>query len=81
MKRKTSLFLGDRYKNAGEVIRVGMRLLEEEERVHVLKKVIQSGIDSGIVGNFDPGKHLQVLKTTKRNRSCENSACDNGSEK
>ena len=62
MGRNTSISLGNhfesfiehtindgRFTNASEVIRAGLRLLEEEEnRVVVLRKAIQEGIDSGI---------------------------------
>ena len=52
-----------RYKNVSEVIRAGLRLLENEEnKVIVLRNAIQEGIDSGIAHNFDPDKHLQELK-------------------
>ena len=80
MGRNTSMSLGDyfekfvdssisegRYKNASEVIRAGLRLLEEEEnRIKVLKNSIQEGIDSGISKNFNPKKHLILLKANKR---------------
>ena len=57
-----------RYKNASEVIRAGLRLLDEEEsRVKVLKNAIQEGIDSGIAKNFNPEKHLESLKAGKKN--------------
>ena len=60
--------LGGRYKNASEVIRAGLRLLEgEENKVHLLKKAINEGIESGIVKNFNPDKHLELLKAKKRN--------------
>ena len=56
-----------RYKNASEVIRAGLRLLEEEEnRIKVLKNAIQEGIDSGVSKNFNPKKHLILLKANKR---------------
>ena len=56
-----------RYKNASEVIRAGLRLLEEEEnKIIALKKAIQEGLDSGIVEDFDPQKHLNSLKTSKK---------------
>ena len=43
-----------RYKNASEVIRAGLRLLEDNEsQVLALKKAIQEGLDSGIAEDFD----------------------------
>jgi len=80
MGRNTSVSLGNyfedfveniivegRYKNASEVIRAGLRLLEEEEnKVQILKSAIQEGIDSGSAKNFDPKKHLETLKANKR---------------
>jgi antitoxin ParD1/3/4 len=56
-----------RYKNASEVIRAGLRLLEEEENhVFALKNAIQEGLDSGTATNFNPKKHLELLKASKR---------------
>ncbi len=56
-----------RYKNVSEVIRAGLRLLENEEaKIEALKKAIQDGIDSGIATNFDPEDHLQKLKGRKK---------------
>ena len=80
MGKNTSVALGEhfedfvkdsvekgRYKNASEVIRAGLRLLEEEEqRYHALKSAVQEGIDSGISFNFDPEKHLAKLKKSKK---------------
>lgn len=80
MGRNTSVSLGDyfedfvehsiadgRYKNASEVIRAGLRLLEEEEnKVQALKNAIEEGINSGVAKNFDAKKHLAILKSAKR---------------
>jgi len=80
MNKNTSISLGNyfdqfvqtsisegRFKNVSEVIRAGLRLLEEEEsKVIALKKAIQEGIDSGIAHDFDPEKHLEFLKAKKR---------------
>lgn len=55
-----------RFKNVCEVIRAGLRLLEEEEsKVIALRNAIQEGIDSGIAHDFDPKKHLESLKAKK----------------
>lgn len=80
MGRNTSVSLGDyfenfvenrisegRYKNTSEIIRAGLRLLEEEEnKITILKTEIQEGINSGIVKDFNPKKHLKLLKAGKR---------------
>jgi len=80
MGRNTSVALGDyfesfvdskvsagRFKNASEVIRAGLRLLEEEEsRLIALRNAIQEGLSSGVAKNFDPKKHLAKLKSAKR---------------
>jgi antitoxin ParD1/3/4 len=56
-----------RYKNVSEVIRAGLRLLEDEEsKVIALRKAIQEGMDSGIAHNFNPDKHLQELKAKRK---------------
>ncbi len=79
MNRNTSISLGDyfdnfiqgrissgRFKNASEVVRAGLRLLEEEEnKTLALREAIQEGIDSGIADDFDPKSHLKKLKTEK----------------
>ena len=81
MGRNTSVSLGNyfedfvdskitqgRYKNASEVIRAGLRLLEEEEnKIQILKNAIQEGIESGIAKDFNPKKHLESLKAIMNN--------------
>jgi antitoxin ParD1/3/4 len=55
-----------RYKNVSEVIRAGLRLLEDEEnKVIALRNAIQEGIDSGIAHDFDPQKNLENLKARR----------------
>ncbi|MDF1550805.1 MAG: type II toxin-antitoxin system ParD family antitoxin [Bacteroidales bacterium] len=80
MNRNTSISLGDyfdnfiqnkitagRYKNASEVVRAGLRLLEEEEnRIIALKKAIQEGIESGTAYDFNPELHLEQLKANRK---------------
>lgn len=76
MSKNTSISLGShfdlfiqrtlkegRYKNASEIVRAGLRLLEEEEqKMLALRQVIEEGINSGLAKDFDPQKHLQSLK-------------------
>lgn len=80
MSKNTSISLGNyfdqfvqnqvsagRYKNVSEVLRAGLRLLENEEsKVLALKNAIQQGVDSGIAHDFDPKKNLEELKARKR---------------
>jgi len=80
MGRNTSISLGDhfesfvdnrvsagRFKNASEVIRAGLRLLEEDEsKIIALKKAIEEGIESGVAKNYNSKKHLENLKAAKR---------------
>ena len=81
MSRNTSVSLGNyfedfvankiaqgRFKNASEVIRAGLRLLEEEEnKIQILKNAVQEGIDSGIAKDFNPKTHLESLKSKMKN--------------
>jgi len=80
MGRNTSVSLGNhfedfvdnkvssgRYKNASEVIRAGLRMLEDEEtRITSLKKEIEAGFASGMAKNFNAKKQLEKLKSAKR---------------
>jgi antitoxin ParD1/3/4 len=55
-----------RYKNVSEVVRAGLRLLEDEEsKMMALRAEIQKGIDSPRVENFDFKKNLKKLKEEK----------------
>jgi antitoxin ParD1/3/4 len=76
MGRNTSISLGShfenfiestvnngRYSNASEVVRAGLRLLEDEEnRIISLRNAIKEGIESGIAEDFEPKKFLESLK-------------------
>tara|TARA_B100000745_G_C19990728_1_gene335898 strand:+ start:130 stop:381 length:252 start_codon:yes stop_codon:yes gene_type:complete len=80
MSKNTSISLGDyfdqfiqtqisagRYKNVSEIIRAGLRLLENEEsKVIALKNAIQEGMNSPKIENFDFDEHLAKLKSEKR---------------
>jgi antitoxin ParD1/3/4 len=56
-----------RYKNVSEVIRAGLRLLENEENKAItLKNAIQKGLNSPRVENFDFDENLERLKAEKR---------------
>ena len=79
MNRNTSISLGNyfdnfiqnriatgRFNNASEVVRAGLRLLEEEEnRIIALREAILEGINSGIDINFNSKSHLENLKAKK----------------
>jgi antitoxin ParD1/3/4 len=81
MSKNTSIMLGNyfndfihssikagRYKNVSEVVRAGLRLLEDEEnKMNALKSAIKEGIDSGIAHDFNPKTHLESLKAKKKN--------------
>ena len=81
MGKNTSISLGNhfesfiensihqgRFSNASEVVRAGLRLLEEEEgKLANLKRAVLEGLESGTAKNFDPKKHLVALKKRKKN--------------
>ena len=51
-----------RYASASEVIRAGLRLVDErEQKIQLLREAIEAGERSGYVKNFDPVKHLAEL--------------------
>ncbi|MEM8764175.1 MAG: type II toxin-antitoxin system ParD family antitoxin [Bacteroidota bacterium] len=80
MSKNTSISLGSyfdqfvnsqvsagRYKNVSEVIRAGLRLLENEENKAVaLKKAIQEGMNSPLVEDFDFEENLRRLKAERK---------------
>ena len=80
MGRNTSISLGNyfdrfiqsrlttgRFKNASEVVRAGLRLLEEEEnRVIALRDAIQEGVKSGLADDFNPEAYLKALKAKRK---------------
>lgn len=52
-----------RYKNVSEVVRAGLRLLENEEsKAIALRNAIEEGMNSPRVENFDFDAHLKKLK-------------------
>jgi len=75
MGKNTSVTLGEhfeniieksiksgRYSSASEVIRAGLRLVDErEQKIRILREAIEAGERSGYVKNFDPVKHLEKL--------------------
>ena len=63
---RTSI-LGGRYTNASEVIRAGLRRLEEDEqRIAALRTAIEEGEASGYIEDFNPDAHLEELKAKRR---------------
>lgn len=76
MKRNTSITVGShfdafiqsqveagRYESKSEVVRAGLRLLEqEEEKLKALRQALADGEQSGFVENFDPQQFKNDLK-------------------
>lgn len=57
-----------RYNNASEVIRAGLRLLEENEnRIVALRGAIEEGVNSGLAVGFEPEQFLCSLKAKRAN--------------
>lgn len=75
MPKNTSVTLGDhfekiitksiesgRYSSASEVVRAGLRMIEEREQtIDLLRGAIEAGEQSGYMNDFDPLKHLAQL--------------------
>jgi len=75
MSKNTSIVLGDhferfvessikqgRFKKVSEVVRAGLRILEEEEnKVLLLKNALIEGEESGFIENWDPDEFLEKL--------------------
>lgn len=60
--------MGGRYTNASEVIRAGLRRLEEDEqKIAALRAAIEEGEASGYVEDFDFESHLEELKAKRSN--------------
>lgn len=58
-----------RYNNASEVVRSGLRLLEDQEqKMAALRSAIEDGLKSGIVEEFDPEAYLQAMKARKQGK-------------
>ena len=56
-----------RYKNVSEVIRAGLRMLENEESKSIaLRNAMQEGFNSPLVEDFDFDENLKKLKAGKR---------------
>ena len=61
--------ISGRYNTASEVVRSGLRLLEDQEqRIAALRSAIEEGMNSGIVEDFDPQEHLQQMKARKHGK-------------
>ena len=61
--------LSGRYNNASEVVRSGLRLLEDQEqKMAALRHAIKEGLDSGIVEDFDSDAYLEEMKARKHGK-------------
>ncbi len=80
MSKNTSILLGDhfegfiskrigsgRYHSVSEVIRAGLRLLEQEERkIEALKSALEIGEKSGVAEDFNATIHLKSLHSKQK---------------
>lgn len=58
---KTSI-AGGRYNNVSEMVRAGLRRLEEDEaRLAAIRAALIEGEESGVVEDFDPEEFLKSL--------------------
>ena len=61
--------LSGRYNNASEVVRSGLRLLEDrEQKIAALRAAIEEGENSGFVEDFDAEAFLQEMKARKHGK-------------
>ncbi|MBO7587902.1 MAG: type II toxin-antitoxin system ParD family antitoxin [Bacteroidaceae bacterium] len=58
-----------RYNNASEVVRSGLRLLEDQEqKMAALRSAIDKGLNSGIIEDFDSKDYLKQMKARKHGK-------------
>ena len=61
-----------RYANSSDFMRdLVRRAIEREEAIERLNALIQEGIDSGIVEDYDPAEHRRRLRQTFEKRARE----------
>ncbi|MBP5505318.1 MAG: type II toxin-antitoxin system ParD family antitoxin [Bacteroidales bacterium] len=61
--------MSGRYNNASEVVRCGLRLLEDQEqKMAAIRFAVKEGLDSGIVEDFDSKAYLQEMKARKHGK-------------
>jgi len=59
-----------RYSSVSEVVRAGMRLLEEhEQKVNALRQALKEGLDSGFSGPFDAEAFLLKMQEKHASQS------------